>query len=431
MGRSLTLPFFIATLVSTWYGGILGVTQISYQHGIFNFFTQGVCWYISYLLFIVLMIKKIRKGLPISLVDIVKKNLDQRSACVAAIFIFFKTLPITYAISLGIVIKMFFNLELEFCIAIGAIFVAGYSFWGGFRAVVYSDVIQFVFMYLGIFSLVVCSVCKFGGLEFLQANLPASHFKITGDFNISDTFLWFFIACSVTFINPAFYQRVLAAKSDRTAIYGIAISIFIWCGFDICTTMCGLYARAVIGPNKPQEAFLLYAMNTLPDGFKGLLLASILATILSTYDSFLIIARSIIMFDIPKLNKLTLTTRQLISLIITLAILVSIACLFKGNILLVWKFFKSYFSACILLPVLFAILLPQYINDVSFISTCIISCICMGAWDYLALDKFLGSYYIGTIISIFSIIIHYIMNSSQKNSKYIHQPKYLAKYLAN
>ena len=42
MGRKLTLPMFVATLVATWYGGIFGVTKIAFNQGIYNFITQGV-----------------------------------------------------------------------------------------------------------------------------------------------------------------------------------------------------------------------------------------------------------------------------------------------------------------------------------------------------------------------------------------------------
>lgn len=421
MGRSLSLPFFIATLVSTWYGGIIGVTQISYEHGIFNFFTQGVFWYISYIIFIFFFIKKIRKNQPLSLIDIVRKNLGKKSSLTAAIFIFFKTLPITYAISLGIVIKMFINISLDQCIVIGTIFVAGYSYFGGFRAVVYSDAIQFILMYAGIIALVICSMYKLGGIDYLVNNLPSSHFKITSKFSITDTLIWLFIACSVTFINPAFYQRVLSAKDDKTAIYGIAISILIWCGFDICTTVCGLYARAYIGPNKPNEAFLLYSMQTLPSGFRGLLLASILATILSTYDSFLVIAKSIIMFDLPKLSIIKVQLRKLLALAITIILLIIISCAFKGDILKVWKYFKSYFSACILVPLIFSILWPKYLRDLSFVCVCTISCTAMIIWDLLKLDNLCGSYYIGTILSLTSLSLSYFTEKHRGNINYSQQ----------
>lgn len=51
MGRRLTLPLFVATLVATWYGGIFGVNEITFNYGIYNFVTQGAFWYIAYLIF--------------------------------------------------------------------------------------------------------------------------------------------------------------------------------------------------------------------------------------------------------------------------------------------------------------------------------------------------------------------------------------------
>jgi len=40
MGRRLTLPLFVATLVATWYGDILGVTQIAFEYGLYTFLTR-------------------------------------------------------------------------------------------------------------------------------------------------------------------------------------------------------------------------------------------------------------------------------------------------------------------------------------------------------------------------------------------------------
>ena len=51
MGRKLTLPLFVATLVATWYGGIFGVTALAFEKGIYNIITQGFFWYFSYLIF--------------------------------------------------------------------------------------------------------------------------------------------------------------------------------------------------------------------------------------------------------------------------------------------------------------------------------------------------------------------------------------------
>src|SRR5258707_6531950 len=45
-GRSLTLPIFVMTLVSTWYGGVLGVGEFSYRFGSSNLARQGAPSYI-------------------------------------------------------------------------------------------------------------------------------------------------------------------------------------------------------------------------------------------------------------------------------------------------------------------------------------------------------------------------------------------------
>ena len=50
-GRRVTLPAFVATLVATWYGGILGVGEYAYKYGLANWVVFGVPYYVGALLF--------------------------------------------------------------------------------------------------------------------------------------------------------------------------------------------------------------------------------------------------------------------------------------------------------------------------------------------------------------------------------------------
>ncbi len=138
MGRLLTLPLFIATLTSTWYGNIFGVTQIAFEQGYYNFVTQGIFWYVAYLLFAFLIARKIRRYQVLSLPQLIQRIFGYKSAKLSAILILFKTLPISYAISLGILIQLFFEITLLQSTILGVVFVSVYSFLGGFRAVVSS-----------------------------------------------------------------------------------------------------------------------------------------------------------------------------------------------------------------------------------------------------------------------------------------------------
>src|SRR5512135_3674919 len=58
--RTLTLPMFVATLFSTWYGGILGVGEFSYRYGISNWVVFGVPYYFFALIFALFLAKKVR-----------------------------------------------------------------------------------------------------------------------------------------------------------------------------------------------------------------------------------------------------------------------------------------------------------------------------------------------------------------------------------
>ena len=51
VSRKLTLPSFIATIVTTWYGGILEIGRFSYVNGIVTWIIFGFFYYISAILF--------------------------------------------------------------------------------------------------------------------------------------------------------------------------------------------------------------------------------------------------------------------------------------------------------------------------------------------------------------------------------------------
>jgi len=151
MGRQLTLPMFVATLVATWYGGIFGVTKIAFEQGIFNFITQGVFWYISYILFAFFITHRVANYKAVTLPDLGEQMFGPKAGKLSAVFNFFNVLPIAYVISLGLLIQALFGISFLQSMVIGVTVVVIYTLYGGFRAVVFSDVIQFFVMCLGVF----------------------------------------------------------------------------------------------------------------------------------------------------------------------------------------------------------------------------------------------------------------------------------------
>lgn len=379
LGRKLTLPLFVANLVSTWYGGILGVTQISYESGIYNFLTQGIFWYATYIIFALFLVDKIRKYQAVTLPDLVGAMFGQKSKYVSVFFNFFNIVPISYALSVGLFLQVLFGGELWAMVLIGTMSVVLYSLFGGFRAVVYSDIVQFFVMCASVVIVVAFCVFQYGGITYLKANLPESHFSWLGGHSIATTFVWGLIALS-TLVDPSFYQRVFAADRSRTAKIGILISTLIWIIFDLCTTAGGLYARALYPNIDSSQAYLVLVMEVLPSGWRGFVLSGILATIVSTLDSFLFLAATTISFDLLPQKWRWRVYPHHVSVVITGLLTTYLALVFTGGVKEIWKTLGSYSAGCLLLPLILGHLIPKKISDNLFVISSITGAISITIW---------------------------------------------------
>ena len=406
MGRRLTLPIFVATLVATWYGGIFGVTALTFEKGIYNFLTQGVFWYLSYLIFALFLVKKIREHNSMTIAGLARDLFGPKAERLTASLNFLNLLPLAYTISLGLFLQALFGGTLFLNTAIGVALVTAWSLWGGFRAVVFSDLVQFVFMILGVVLVVVFAWAKMGNPLTLIDKLPASHFDWTGGETISATLVWGFIALS-TLVDPNFYQRCLAAESDKVAKNGILISTVIWFLFDCCTTLGALYARAAMPNANPQHAYLQFSMQLVPVGVRGLILAGILATILSTLDAYLFNAATCLSYDFIKLKDKFNVWHHHIALIFVAVISIFLGSFFNGNVVEVWKTLGSFSAACLLFPLLISQWHPGVISEKSFcwaVSSGVFGIVTWRILNHLYSIAPIDEFYIGLLLTTIPLL---------------------------
>ena len=293
-GRTLTLPMFVATLVSTWYGGILGVGEFSYKYGISNWVVFGVPYYIFALIFALLLAKRIRATNHLTIPDKLEAAYDRRTALLGGALTFVLITPAAYVLMVGILIQLIFGINLAASVVLTTVLTICYLYWGGFRSDVWANSLEFVLMFLGFAMILPFSYLKFGGWDYITANVPPLHLAWHGGNSWQFIAVWFFIALW-TLVDPAFHQRCYAAKDGRTAQRGILLSIPFWIFFDFMTSMAGLYARAAL-PDLPNPAFSypLLAEVALPPIAKALFYIGMLATIMSTLSSLMFISASTI-----------------------------------------------------------------------------------------------------------------------------------------
>jgi solute:Na+ symporter, SSS family len=297
-GRSLTVPLFVMTLVSTWYGGILGVGEFSYRYGISNWVIQGVPYYVFALVFAVVLAKRIRATNLTTIPDMLEHAYDRRTAVLGAGLTFLLMTPAPYVLMLGILLQMLTGWQPAVCLIAGTVVTTVYLLTGGFRSDVYTDVLEFVLMFLGFGIIIPFAVSQYGGWAFLTAHVPAQHLTWDGGNSLQFVLVWFFIALW-TLVDPAFHQRCYAAKSGTVAQRGILWSILFWIVFDAMTATAGLYARAILPDlEQPLMAYPKLAEVILPSAAKGLFFIGLLATIMSTLNTLAFVSATTLGRDI-------------------------------------------------------------------------------------------------------------------------------------
>ncbi len=353
-GRVLTLPAFVASLVSTWYGGILGVGEYSYLYGLSNWLVFGVPYYLAAFIFAMFLARKARQSEVLTIPDRLAQTYDDKTALAGSVIIYLMTVPAAYVLMIGILCQQLFGWPFWVGIIGGTTFSVVYIYFGGFNSVVRTDLFQFGLMFLGFVALAIVLITSYGGYTFLADNTPATHFTWHGGNSGWYVAIWYVIALA-TLIEPAFYQRCYAAKSAGVARTGILVSIACWAFFDFLTTTCGLYARALLPQlDNAVASYPALAMRVLPVGLMGIFALALLATVMSTIDSYSFVAastfsRDIVMrlFRIPEL-KTTLYTR--IGLVVTTVLAVAMVLFFR-SVVDIWHVFGSIGTPALLVPV--------------------------------------------------------------------------------
>jgi len=386
-GRKVGLLLFILTNVSTWYGGILGVGEFTYQYGLANWFTQGFPYYVFALVFAFLFAEKIRKASLFTIPDKLSEIYGKKAGIISSVIVFILVSPASYLLMTANLIQIMFHTGSLISLLIALALSLAYLFKGGFLSDLYTDAFQFFIMFGGFIIIVLCSYLTLGGGDYLVHNLPPAHLTLTGGASPAYIIVWFLIAMW-TFADPGFHQRCYSAKSGKIAKWGIVISVLFWAFFDFLTTSTGLYARAALpGLSQPTLSFPLLAEKVLGPGLKGLFYAGLFATIMSTFNSFLFLSATTIGRDFfyridKKKDESKLKYYTILGLIIS-GIISIILAISIPSVIEIWYTIGSICIPGIILPVISAYFPKLRISRNIIIAEMIIAVLSSFSWHYL------------------------------------------------
>ncbi len=357
-GRRVTLPAFVATLVATWYGGILGVGEYAWRYGVANWLVFGAPYYLGAALFALFLARRARESELLTLPDLLERAYGRGAALVGATAVFVNAAPAAYVLMLGTLFAAMFGGPAAPWVVAAAVLSVFYVDRGGLRAVILTDQLQFLLMYLGFVILLGSLVLQHGGMAFLSTRVPDSHWVWHGGNGAAAVIVWYVIALG-TMVDPAFWQRAYAARNPRVARNGVLWSIVFWMGFDFMTTACGLYARALL-PDlaDPVYAFPRLANLTLPPVALGLFYLGMIATVMSTIDSYAFIAATTVGRDLiwrvrgGDPARIPVWSRYGLWLAAAFATALALA---RPSVVSLWHDLGSVVTPVLLLPVLLAL----------------------------------------------------------------------------
>ncbi len=194
-----------------------------------------------------------------------------------------------------------------------ALVVGVYTIAGGLSAVVMTDVVQLVIMFVGGFAVLILGLHAVGGWEGLVHKVHAlgpgyeNHFHMFLPTDTDTPYPWTGILFGLTFVlanaywlgNQSIVQRTLGAKDEWHAkaavIWGALLKLFI----PILVVTPGLIALALYPDMKNgDEAFPVLIKHLLPPGLTGLVFVALFAALMSSVDSLLNSAATLFIRDV-------------------------------------------------------------------------------------------------------------------------------------
>ena len=283
--RALTLPQFVATLVPTFYGGVLGVGEFTWTAGLSNWTVMALPYYVFAAAYAVFLAEKVRLQPGLTIADHLETAYGRRAAILGAGLVFLLAAPADDMLMAGTLISHLSGLRVSLATAAAGAAALVLVWRGGLRSDAAANRLQIVVMFAGFALVLPYAYRLIGGPAALAAKLPPGHLSWSGGMTPWKIIGWWLIAVW-TIVDPAFHQRCAAAESPAVARRGILVSIAFWAVFDLMTTAAGLYARAAVPTlAQPMLAYPALAAAAMPVFARGLFLAGISASIFAALQA--------------------------------------------------------------------------------------------------------------------------------------------------
>lgn len=339
-GRKLTAPILVGTLLATWIGSgdIFSVADLSYHHGYSSLIGSAGGW--LGIIIIYFIAGRVRTFEQFTVPDILEVRYNKWARLLATITTIIASVTIVsyqfrgggwvlnivsdglFAADVNIQLKLLWGkliipvihegrIPIETAMMGMAVFVILYTMTAGMLSVAYLDIINGLLILTGVIIAIPFLIDHVGGIEYITQNVTPREHPILGNMSTVKALGYFIPTLLLALGNGNMYQRFYSAKNPTEAkksVIGWIIGVII---IGVC-----LQSLAVIGSSYFQnlttadsgKIIVMVAHTGVPVAIGCILMAAIVAVIISTANSFLLVPATNVMRDIyqrfinPKLS---------------------------------------------------------------------------------------------------------------------------------
>lgn len=304
-GRQLTTFVLFGTMLATWIGtgSIFGNAEKTYRVGLGAFILPfGGLIGIALLS---LLAARARRFEAITVQDILETRYNKWARVLGVITLVLTAVTIVsyqYRAAAAVINLALPQLDLKTAVIIVTIFIILYTALAGMFSVAYTDLVMGITMIVGIFITLPYIYFKAGGYSGIAQTLPPDHLQLFGPFNWVQA-LGLILPAGLLILGDAnMYQRFFSARTE-----GMAKRATIWLlvGVAYMELMIILTAWAASALEwqggqleRPGRVIAYAARDHLPVWLGALVLTTIMAIIVSTAISYLLVPATALVRDL-------------------------------------------------------------------------------------------------------------------------------------
>ena len=291
-GRKMGLSIFIGTYMATSIGGgvLNGWVGTVYDSGL-TLLPSMFAAYIAAILIGVFLAERVNNFSGLTAPEVLGKAYGKPSQLYGGICSFLYLMgtgPALQTVTFATVLNVVTGLPFVYGAVLSTVVILLFTYFSGFWGVAVTDYVQFIIMGVGVAAAAFYAFHHVGGWDGIVATVPQEHLHIPND--MTSIIRLIFTTSLSAFIDGNRYQRFYACKDARTAKRGTLLSIIPSHTFFMMILLLGTCSYVLLPDVAPDSVFSTLLLNYLPTGLRGIVFAALLAAILSTSDSYLLVA---------------------------------------------------------------------------------------------------------------------------------------------